>query len=139
MSIQLCTYGEGWVLGSKAGQGFLQLGSSKIVPEDLHFVLRMRHTFESLGYQSGFYIPVIRSTSSSNYTEILLKKPTAVPIHPPAAFNWVAAAPKPMQSPNFQNPTRLGFVPKDERHMFLLPHSSEPQMGNMGFRSPCRE
>ncbi|KAI3771809.1 hypothetical protein L6452_02978 [Arctium lappa] len=118
---------------SKAGHGLLQLGSLKIVPEDLHFVLRMRHTFESLGYQSGFYIPVIRSTSSLNYTEILLKQPTTVPIHPPAAFNWAAAAatPKPMQSPNFQNSTRLGFVPKDDKHMFLLPHSSEPQMGNM--------
>ncbi|KAH9330274.1 hypothetical protein KI387_002382, partial [Taxus chinensis] len=37
----------------QAGHGLLQLGSCKIIPEDLHFVLRMRHTFESLGYQSG--------------------------------------------------------------------------------------
>uniref|UniRef100_A0A6N2M384 Transcription factor MYC/MYB N-terminal domain-containing protein n=1 Tax=Salix viminalis TaxID=40686 RepID=A0A6N2M384_SALVM len=32
----------------QAGHGLLQLGSSKIIHEDLHFVLRMRHTFESL-------------------------------------------------------------------------------------------
>ncbi|KAI3716253.1 hypothetical protein L6452_23467 [Arctium lappa] len=118
----------------QAGHGLLQLGSCKIVPEDLHFVLRMRHTFESLGYQSGFYLSqLFASTSSPNSTGIPLKQSTAIPIHPPAAFNWVAAAsaPKPMQSPNFQNPTRLGFMPKDETHMFLLPHSSEPQMGNM--------
>lgn len=96
------------------------------VPEDLHFVLRMRHTFESLGYQSGFYLSQLFASTSSNPL-----KQSTVPIHSPptAAFNW--AAQKPMQSPNFQNPTRLGFAPKDETHMFLLPHSSEPQMGNM--------
>ncbi|KAF8086149.1 hypothetical protein N665_0633s0001, partial [Sinapis alba] len=54
----------------QAGHGLLQLGSCKIIPEDLHFVLRMRHTFESLGYQSGLYLSQLfssnRSTSSSN-------------------------------------------------------------------------
>ncbi|CAI9261288.1 unnamed protein product [Lactuca saligna] len=110
----------------QAGHGLLQLGSCKIVPEDLHFVLRMRHTFEALGYQSGFYLSQLFASTSSNPL-----KQSTIPIHspPPAAFNW--AAQKPMQSPNFQNPTRLGFAPKDETHMFLLPHSSEPQMGNM--------
>lgn len=113
----------------QAGHGLLQLGSCKIVPEDLHFVLRMRHTFESLGYQSGFYLSqLFASTSSPSSAGIPLKQPPAAPIHPPATFNW-AAAPKPMQSPNFQNP--IGFAPKDETHMFLLPRSSEPQMGNM--------
>ncbi|XP_024532578.1 uncharacterized protein LOC9650180 [Selaginella moellendorffii] len=37
----------------QAGHGLLQLGSCKIVAEDLHFVLRMRYTFESLENQAG--------------------------------------------------------------------------------------
>ncbi|KAJ7981764.1 Serine/Threonine-kinase WNK (WNK)-like protein [Quillaja saponaria] len=47
----------------QAGHGLLQLGSCKIIPEDLHFVLRMRHTFESLGYQSGFYLSQLFSSN----------------------------------------------------------------------------
>ncbi|KAI3815011.1 hypothetical protein L1987_14662 [Smallanthus sonchifolius] len=116
----------------QAGHGLLQLGSCKIVPEDLHFVLRMRHTFESLSYQCGFYLSqLFASTSSPSSSGIPLKQPT-VPIYPPPAFNW--APPNRMQSPNFQKATRLGFGPKDETHMFLHPHSSEPHgphMGNM--------
>ncbi|KAK9060444.1 hypothetical protein SSX86_021148 [Deinandra increscens subsp. villosa] len=137
----------------QAGHGLLQLGSCKIVsitaynssyvflgrlsfnilaelvPEDLHFVLRMRHTFESLSYQCGFYLSqLFASTSSPSSTGIPLKQPTAA-IYPPPAFNW--APPNRMQSPSFQKATRLGFGPKDETHMFLHPHSSEPQMGNM--------
>ncbi|KAL9996355.1 putative transcription factor MYC/MYB, protein RICE SALT SENSITIVE 3 [Helianthus debilis subsp. tardiflorus] len=113
----------------QAGHGLLQLGSCKIVPEDLHFVLRMRHTFESLGYQSGFYLSqLFASTSSPSSTGIPLKQPT-VPIHPSPAFNWAPLNRLPSQS--FQNPARLGFQPKDETHMFLHPHSSEPHMGNI--------
>ncbi|KAJ0700837.1 putative transcription factor MYC/MYB, protein RICE SALT SENSITIVE 3 [Helianthus annuus] len=113
----------------QAGHGLLQLGSCKIVPEDLHFVLRMRHTFESLGYQSGFYLSqLFASTSSPSSTGIPLKQPT-VPIHPSPAFNWAQLNRLPSQS--FQNPARLGFQPKDETHMFLHPHSSEPHMGNI--------
>ncbi|KAF5787156.1 putative transcription factor MYC/MYB [Helianthus annuus] len=113
----------------QAGHGLLQLGSCKIVPEDLHFVLRMRHTFESLGYQSGFYLSqLFASTSSPSSSGIQLKQPT-VPIHPSPAFNWAPLNRLPSQS--FQNPARLGFQPKDETHMFLHPHSSEPHMGNI--------
>ncbi|GKA62057.1 hypothetical protein Tco_0761576 [Tanacetum coccineum] len=39
-----------------------------------------------------------------------------------------------MPSPNFHNPAQLGYPQgpsKDEAHMFLHPHSSEPQMENM--------
>ncbi|KAJ7523160.1 hypothetical protein O6H91_18G039900 [Diphasiastrum complanatum] len=40
----------------QAGHGLLQLGSCKIVAEDLHFVLRMRYTFESLESHSGSFL-----------------------------------------------------------------------------------
>ncbi|XP_078149569.1 protein RICE SALT SENSITIVE 3-like isoform X1 [Carex rostrata] len=49
----------------QAGHGLLQLGSCKIIPEDLHFVLRMRHMFESLGYQSGFFLSQLFSSNRS--------------------------------------------------------------------------
>ncbi|KAI5080646.1 hypothetical protein GOP47_0003829 [Adiantum capillus-veneris] len=41
----------------QAGQGLLQLGSCKVISEDLHFVLRMRHAFESLEYPSSIFLP----------------------------------------------------------------------------------
>ncbi|MCO5611644.1 hypothetical protein L7F22_065898 [Adiantum nelumboides] len=42
----------------QAGQGLLQLGSCKVIAEDLHFVLRMRHAFESLEYpNSNIFLP----------------------------------------------------------------------------------
>ncbi|KAK4852716.1 hypothetical protein QYF36_026446 [Acer negundo] len=125
----------------QAGHGLLQLGSCKIIPEDLHFVLRMRHTFESLGYQSGFYLSQLfsstRNTSSSSAIPSIPSKQSAIPNRPPPPiFNW-GQRPIPsttasmLASPNFQNPARLGGFPqqqqggnKDETHMFLLPHSS---------------
>ncbi|EXC08468.1 hypothetical protein L484_009611 [Morus notabilis] len=115
----------------QAGHGLLQLGSCKIIPEDLHFVLRMRHTFESLGYQSGFYLSQLfssnRNTSSSTS---IPSKQSAVPIRSPPLFNWAQRplhSPNSMlPSPNFQTSPRVGFPqPKDETHMFLLPHASE--------------
>ncbi|KAK4342076.1 hypothetical protein RND71_037892 [Anisodus tanguticus] len=122
----------------QAGHGLLQLGSCKIIPEDLHFVLRMRHTFESLGYQSGFYLSqLFSSTRTSSPSAMPLKQPTMPIRTPPPLFNW---RPRPMpsassllSSPNFQNSARLGIPQsKDESHMFLqLPHSSEPQMEDM--------
>ncbi|KAL2247506.1 uncharacterized protein LOC105176977 [Sesamum indicum] len=122
----------------QAGHGLLQLGSCKIIPEDLHFVLRMRHTFESLGYQSGFYLSQLFSSTrnASSSTSVPLKQP-AMPIRPPPPlFNW---GPRPMPSaapmltsPSFQNSARLAMPPsKDETHMFLLPHSSESRMEDM--------
>lgn len=125
----------------QAGHGLLQLGSCKIIPEDLHFVLRMRHTFESLGYQSGFYLSQLFSSTrnTSSTTPIVPMKQPTMPIRPPPLFNWGGPRPIPtsnpvLSSPNFQNSsTRLGGIPqsKDETHMFLLPHSSEPRMEDM--------
>uniref|UniRef100_A0A5B7ADJ7 Putative Serine/threonine-protein kinase WNK-related isoform 1 n=1 Tax=Davidia involucrata TaxID=16924 RepID=A0A5B7ADJ7_DAVIN len=108
----------------QAGHGLLQLGSCKIIAEDLHFVLRMRHTFESLGYQSGFYLSQLFS-STRNTSSIPLKQPPILTRPPPPIFNW--GPPRPLPSPtNFQNSARLQT--KDETHMFLLPHSSENRM-----------
>ncbi|KAB2032572.1 hypothetical protein ES319_D05G383600v1 [Gossypium barbadense] len=122
----------------QAGHGLLQLGSCKIISEDLHFVLRMRHTFESLGYQSGFYLSQLFSSNRNGPSlSTIPSKQTSVPTRPPPLFNWnqrpLPPATNPMlASPNFQNPARLGFPqPKDETHMFLLPRSSETRMEDM--------
>ncbi|KAK9269246.1 hypothetical protein L1049_001016 [Liquidambar formosana] len=121
----------------QAGHGLLQLGSCKIIPEDLHFVLRMRHTFESLGYQSGFYLSQLFSSTRNTSSSSIPTKQSAIPTRPPPPiFNW---GPRPLPSstsvlasPNFQNSARLGFPQaKDETHMFLLPHSSETRMEDM--------
>lgn len=119
----------------QAGHGLLQLGSCKIIPEDLHFVLRMRHTFESLGYQSGFYLSQLfssnRNTNSSS--PIPTKQPPILTRPPQPIFNWasrpLASSTSLLSSPSFQNSARMGFPQtKDETHMFLLPHSSENRM-----------
>lgn len=123
----------------QAGHGLLQLGSCKIIPEDLHFVLRMRHTFESLGYQSGFYLSqLFSSTRNTSSSSSLPSKQSPISIRPPAPlFNWGGQRPVPsptsmLSSPNFASSGRLGFPqPKDETHMFLLPHSSETGMEDM--------
>ncbi|KAG6486041.1 hypothetical protein ZIOFF_054611 [Zingiber officinale] len=86
MSIQLYNYGEGW-----AGHGLLQLGSCKIIPEDLHFVLRMRHMFESLGYQSGFFLSQLFSStrgSSPSPSSSMKQIPRPPQPPPPPIFNW---------------------------------------------------
>lgn len=122
----------------QAGHGLLQLGSCKIIPEDLHFVLRMRHTFESLGYQSGFYLSqLFSSTRNTNSpSPIPTKQPPILTRPPQPIFNW-ASRPLPsstslLSSPTFQNSARMGFPhTKDETHMFLLPHSSENRMEEM--------
>ncbi|KAL5564346.1 hypothetical protein UlMin_027510 [Ulmus minor] len=123
----------------QAGHGLLQLGSCKIIPEDLHFVLRMRHTFESLGYQSGFYLSqLFSSTRNSSSSTLIPSKQSPIPIRPPPPlFNWAQRPiPSPtsmLPSPNFPNSARLGFPQsKEETHMFLqLPHSSETRMEDM--------
>ncbi|KAF8409214.1 hypothetical protein HHK36_005288 [Tetracentron sinense] len=119
----------------QAGHGLLQLGSCKILPEDLHFVLRMRHTFESLGYQSGFYLSQL--FSSNRTTSSAPSKQSASPIRPPAPiFNWsqrpIPSGTSVVASPNFQNSARLGLQQaKDESHQFRLPHSSDNQIEDM--------
>ncbi|XP_057979039.1 protein RICE SALT SENSITIVE 3-like isoform X2 [Malania oleifera] len=121
----------------QAGHGLLQLGSCKIIPEDLHFVLRMRHTFESLGYQSGFYLSqLFSSTRNTSSPSSVPSKQSAIPTRPPPLFNWaqrpLPSAASVLASPSFQNSPRLGFLPsKDETHMFLLPHSSETRIEDM--------
>ncbi|XAR56524.1 hypothetical protein NMG60_11037049 [Bertholletia excelsa] len=122
----------------QAGHGLLQLGSCKIIPEDLHFVLRMRHTFESLGYQSGFYLSQLFSSTRSATSSSLvpLKQPPVLTRPPPPLFNWgprpLPSATSALASQNFQNDARLGFPQtKDETHMFILPHSSETRVEGM--------
>ncbi|KAI9385799.1 hypothetical protein POPTR_011G116400v4 [Populus trichocarpa] len=119
----------------QAGHGLLQLGSSKIIPEDLHFVLRMRHAFESLGYQSGSYLSQLFSPTRNTSSSSLPTKQSAIPTRPPPPlFNWsqrpLPSAASLLSSPNFQNhAARLGFPQaKDEPHMFTLPHSSETRV-----------
>lgn len=108
------------------------------IPEDLHFVLRMRHTFESLGYQSGFYLSqLFSSTRNNSSSSSIPSKQSTIPTRPPPPlFNWgqrpIPSSTSMLASPNFQNPSRLGFPQtKDETHMFLLPHSSETRMEDM--------
>ncbi|XP_068654686.1 protein RICE SALT SENSITIVE 3-like isoform X2 [Aristolochia californica] len=115
----------------QAGHGLLQLGSCKIIPEDLHFVLRMRHTFESLGYQSGFYLsqlfPSTRNTNSPSSTPT--KQISAGPAtRSPPIFNWSQRPIPSATSTNFHSSARMGMPTKDETHLFLLPHSNEAQM-----------
>ncbi|EEE60473.1 hypothetical protein OsJ_13733 [Oryza sativa Japonica Group] len=119
----------------QAGHGLLQLGSCKIIPEDLHFVLRMRHMFESLGYQSGFFLSQLFSSSRGTSPS-----PSSFPLKqqqppPPQLFNWPGHAPPqlpPGASPLFP-PGPAAFHPssrpmppfpgggKDESHLFHLP------------------
>ncbi|KAE9592904.1 hypothetical protein Lal_00028796 [Lupinus albus] len=117
----------------QAGHGLLQLGSCKIIPEDLHFVLRMRHTFESLGYQSGFYISqLFSSTRNTSSSTPLPSKPisTTTSIRPPPSlFNWGqrplgSTPPSMLSSPNFQHGFPQPQARDDETHMFLMPHAS---------------
>ncbi|ONM37205.1 Serine/threonine-protein kinase WNK (With No Lysine)-related [Zea mays] len=119
----------------QAGHGLLQLGSCKIIPEDLHFVLRMRHTFESLGYQSGFFLSQL--FSSARGASPTPPPPAARP--PPAQlFNWPGAHQPQLFPPGpgaFHHPSARAMPPlfpgggKDEGHMFHIPpahHGSKP-------------
>ena len=92
----------------------------------------MRYTFESLGYQSGFYLSqLFSSTRNTSSSTSLPSKQSTIPIRPPPAlFNWaqrpLGSATSMLPSPNFQHAARLGFPQaKDETHMFLMPHASE--------------
>ncbi|XP_038982027.1 protein RICE SALT SENSITIVE 3-like [Phoenix dactylifera] len=120
----------------QAGHGLLQLGSCKIIPEDLHFVLRMRHMFESLGYQSGFFLSQLFSStrSSSPSSSAPLKQTPTRP--PPPIFNWSQPplpSTSPVAPPAFHPSARIGFPnSRDDTQLFLLPHSSEaPPMDDM--------
>uniref|UniRef100_A0A0E0MF61 Transcription factor MYC/MYB N-terminal domain-containing protein n=1 Tax=Oryza punctata TaxID=4537 RepID=A0A0E0MF61_ORYPU len=123
----------------QAGHGLLQLGSCKIIPEDLHFVLRMRHMFESLGYQSGFFLSQLfsssRGTTPSPSSFPLKQQPPPPPAArpPPQLFNWPGQAPPlfppgPAAAAAF-HPSSRPMPPfpggagggKNESHLFHLP------------------
>ncbi|KAE9617001.1 hypothetical protein Lal_00034417 [Lupinus albus] len=111
----------------QAGHGLLQLGSCKIIPEDLHFVLRMRHTFESLGYQSGLYISQLFSSTRNTFSSTELPSKPIRP--PPPLFNWgqrpLSSSASMLSSPNFQHGFPQQHARDDETHMFLMPQTSE--------------
>ncbi|PKU87116.1 protein RICE SALT SENSITIVE 3 isoform X1 [Dendrobium catenatum] len=116
----------------QAGHGLLQLGSCKIIPEDLHFVLRMRHMFESLGYQSGFFLSQLFSSTRSTNLSPSPPPLKQAPSRPPQPlFNWTHP-PFPTTSPvsqNFHPSSRIPpAITKDDTHLFLLPHSDEDMM-----------
>ncbi|KAF3776444.1 Transcription factor [Nymphaea thermarum] len=118
----------------QAGHGLLQLGSCKIIPEDLHFVLRMRHTFESLGYQSGFYLSqLFSSTRNGSSSSTNLAKPTIIG-RPSPIFNWSqrplhsAALPA---SASLTSSLRTGMAATDEPHLFLFPHAPGSQIDDV--------
>ncbi|CAN6454406.1 unnamed protein product [Victoria cruziana] len=117
----------------QAGHGLLQLGSCKIVPEDLHFVLRMRHTFESLGYQSGFYLSQLFSATRNGSSSTNLAKPT-IAGRPSPIFGWnhrplpSAALPS---SVSLTSSLRTGMAANDEPHLFLFPHASGSQIDDV--------
>ncbi|CAA2935252.1 Hypothetical predicted protein [Olea europaea subsp. europaea] len=101
----------------QAGDGLLQLGSCKIITEDLHFVLRMRHTFESLGYQSGLYLSKLFSSSRNSLSSSTVPLMQSVmPIRPPSPVFNLGPRPIPpavsmLTSPNFQNTAGVGIPP----------------------------
>ncbi|XP_020550144.1 uncharacterized protein LOC105165401 isoform X2 [Sesamum indicum] len=109
----------------QAGHGLVQLGSCKMIPEDLHFVLRMRHIFESLCYQSGFHLSQLFSSMRDVSPSSAL--PENRPLRPlPPQFNW---GPTPICSvptmPNVHTPAFVLPPSKDKARMFLLPHASQ--------------
>ncbi|XP_062223735.1 protein RICE SALT SENSITIVE 3-like isoform X2 [Phragmites australis] len=143
----------------QAGHGLLQLGSCKIITEDLHFVLRMRHMFESLGYQSGFFLSQLFSSSrgTSPSPSFPLKQPPP-PRPPPQLFNWpgqpqlppAAASPLFPTGPAAFHPSARPMPPfpggggKDEGSLFHFPpahhakspHLDEHQQQPMGAAEP---
>ncbi|XP_010537031.1 PREDICTED: uncharacterized protein LOC104811873 [Tarenaya hassleriana] len=116
----------------QAGHGLLQLGSCKIIQEDLHFVLRMRHTFESLGYQSGFYLSQLFSSNrTSPSPSSVPAKPFSLPNQqpPPPVFNWAGrTAGSLLPSPSFHDPSATvgGFM--QEGTAQILPTSHDNSM-----------
>ncbi|KAG2310526.1 hypothetical protein Bca4012_025039 [Brassica carinata] len=103
----------------QAGHGLLQLGSCKIIPEDLHFVLRMRQLFESIGYRSGFYLSQLFSSNRTGVTPSSSSVPNQQPQS--QAYNWGSHAPL-LPSPGYQNQT----LPASTRYGFLQESNAPP-------------
>ncbi|XP_073135377.1 protein RICE SALT SENSITIVE 3-like [Henckelia pumila] len=116
----------------QAGHGLLQLGSCKIIAEDLHFVLRMRHTFESLGYQSGVYLSQL--FSSTRNTSPSSAVPSTTISSPPTLFNYgmrpLVQPASVLASPEFQNLGRYG-IPSPSDKMYFPQYSAESRMEDM--------
>ncbi|URE31972.1 hypothetical protein MUK42_13999 [Musa troglodytarum] len=120
----------------QAGHGLLQLGSCKIISEDLHCVLRMRHMFESLGYQSGFFLSQLFSSarnSSPSPSAPMKQIPARIP---PPILNWshpsLASNPA-IAPPAYHASAQMGLPNNtDDTQLFLLPpSSSEARMDEM--------
>jgi hypothetical protein len=119
------------------------------IPEDLHFVLRMRHMFESLGYQSGFFLSQLfsssRGTTPAPSSFPLKQPPLPAARPPPQLFNWPGqphllppTAASPLFPPAPFHPSSGRPMPtfpgKDEAHMFHLPpahHANKPPPQHM--------
>ncbi|XP_020596308.1 uncharacterized protein LOC110036250 isoform X2 [Phalaenopsis equestris] len=118
----------------QAGHGLLQLGSCKIIPEDLHFVLRMRHMFESLGYQSGFFLSqLFSSTRNTNLSPPPPPLKQAPSRPPPPLFNWTHPpfSSASQASQTFHPSSRIPpAINKDDTHLFLLPHSGDDMIAD---------
>ncbi|KAK4439169.1 protein RICE SALT SENSITIVE 3 [Sesamum alatum] len=112
----------------QAGHGLLQLGSCKIIPEDLHFVLRMRHIFESLAYQSGFHLSQLfssrRDVSSSSAVPV---NQSAMPL--PPLFNCRSTPiPSPSSMPNVRTLASFTLPPcKDKSHAWMEGESGDDE------------
>ncbi|CAA6668675.1 unnamed protein product [Spirodela intermedia] len=116
----------------QAGHGLLQL-----IPEDLHFVLRMRHTFESLGYQSSYYFSTIFSSSSSSSSAAAAAARAATspsPSHsfPSHLFNW--STPPSPPPPSTTPPPPTWASPRAAR--WTTPKSSGPPVSPSSTPSP---
>ncbi|CAN6994867.1 unnamed protein product [Brassica oleracea var. botrytis] len=103
----------------QAGHGLLQLGSCKIIPEDLHVVLRMRQMFESIGYRSGFYLSQLFSSNRTGATPSSSLVPNQQSQSQPLA--WGSHAPL-LPSPGYQNQT----LPASTRYGFLQETNAPP-------------
>ncbi|XP_042383576.1 protein RICE SALT SENSITIVE 3-like [Zingiber officinale] len=110
----------------QVGHGLLQLGSCKIIAEDLHFVLRMRHMFESLGHQSSFFLSQLYSSRNSSATSSVAFNQMPAP-NPPSLYNWSHSAS--LNSPAIYQPSPHGGFPnnKDATRLFL-PRSAGAQL-----------
>nr|VDD17508.1 unnamed protein product [Brassica rapa] len=104
----------------QAGHGLLQLGSYKIIQEDLHFALRMSKMVESIGYQSGLYLSQLFSSNGTAATP----SSSSVPNQQlqSQGFNWGSHSPL-LPSSSFQNQ-----LPASTRYGFLQESNAPPQM-----------
>lgn len=82
--------------------------------------------FESLGYQSGFFLSQLFSSTRANPTSSSSAPMKQTPTRPPPPiFNW-AHPPLPLTAqfppPNFHHSPQIAL--KDNSHLFLMPHQS---------------